>query len=361
MAAAADMTLAGHEVNLFEFPQFKENIEPIKQTGEIRLVGVGRTGLAKLNKVTTDISEAINGLEMIVAVMPAFGHKPLAKICAPHLKDGQIIVLAPGSTLGSLEFLHTLRQENVRSKIKIADVHTLPYAARGANSEVRILLEVKKLWLAAFPASETPEVLTKFKKLYPVSEAGKNVLDVGLNNGNPIAHPGPALLNAGRVEYAMGEFYHYKEGITPHVTNVIQALDQERLSLCRKMGYPAIPTLKRMVLMGYGITETSLYDAFRTSPVFCGDYPIKGPKSLMDRYYVEDTAYGLVTWSSLGKTIGVPTPTIDAVIQLISALHHKNYFTQGDRSLDKFGLANMSIYELNYFLETGGVLGQNQK
>ena len=47
MAAAADMTLAGHEVNLFEFPQFKENIDPIKRTGEIRLVGVGRTGLAK--------------------------------------------------------------------------------------------------------------------------------------------------------------------------------------------------------------------------------------------------------------------------------------------------------------------------
>ena len=40
MAAAADMTLAGHEVNLFEFPQFKENIEPIKQTGGIKLVGV---------------------------------------------------------------------------------------------------------------------------------------------------------------------------------------------------------------------------------------------------------------------------------------------------------------------------------
>jgi opine dehydrogenase len=73
----------------------------------------------------------------------------------------------------------------------------------------------------------------------------------------------------------------------------------------------------------------------------------------MDRYYVEDTAYGLATWSSLGKTIGVPTPMMDAVIHLISALHRKNYLAQGERTLDKFGLENLDIKGLNYYLETG--------
>jgi opine dehydrogenase len=158
------------------------------------------------------------------------------------------VVLNPGSTLGSLEYLQVLKEEGVSANIKIGDVHTLTYAARGSGADVRILLEVKKLWLAAFPATNTPEVLTKFKQLYPLTEAGKNVLDVGLNNGNPIAHPGPALLNAGRVEYSQGEFYHYKEGITPHVANIVQALDDERMALCKKMGYPAIPSVERMYL-----------------------------------------------------------------------------------------------------------------
>ena len=352
-AVAADMTLAGHEVNLFEIPQFKENLEPIKQAGGIKLVGVGRTGFAKLNMITTDISEAIDGLEMIVVVVPAFAHKPLARICAPYLKDGQIIILAPGSTLGSLEFLQTLKKQGVNPQIKIADVHTLPYAARGAGADVRIILEIKKLWLAAFPASDTREVLAKVKSLYPVIEAGKNILDVGLNNGNPIAHPSPALLNVGRVEYSKGEFYLYKEGITPHVADVIQRLDDERISLCRKMRYPAIPTIERLYLMGYGITKSSLYESYTTSPAFCGDYPIKGPKSIMDRYYVEDTAYGLVTWSSLGKTLTVPTPTMDAVIHLISTLHQRDYRTQGERSLESFGLAGMTAKELNEYFVTG--------
>lgn len=352
MAVAADMTLAGHKVRLFEFPQFKENLEPLKAAGGIHLVGVGRTGFAKLEVMTTDIGESINGLKMVIVVVPAFGHRPLAKICAPHLRDGHMIVLSPGSTLGSLEFLNVLKGEGLRLKIKIAEVHTLPYACRGSDAEVRILLEVKKLWLAAFPALDTPDVLAKFKKLYPATEPGKNILDVGLNNGNPVAHPGPALLNAGRIEYAKGEFFHYQEGITPHVAHIVQALDDERLALCRKMEFPAIPTIERMYLTGYGITKSSLYEAFHTSPVFCGDHPIQGPKSVMDRYYVEDTAFGLVTWSSLGKTIGVPTPTIDAVIQLISVLHLKDYFALGERSLERFGLAGLTVQELNRFLET---------
>jgi opine dehydrogenase len=352
-AAAADMTLVGHDVHLFEFSQFKENLQPIKQAGGIDLVGVGRTGFAKPKLITTDIAEALDSVEMIVAVLPAFGHKLLAKVCAHYLKDDQYIVLNPGSTLGSLEFLHVLRQQGVNPKIKIADVHTLTYAARGAGAEVRILLEVKKLWLSAFPAKDTPQVVLKFKQLYPVTEAGKNIMEVGLNNGNPVAHPGPALLNAGRVEFSKGEFYHYQEGITPHVANVIKTIDEERLALCRKMGFPAIPTIERMHLMGYGITKSSLYEAYTTSPVFCGEHPIKGPHSLMDRYYVEDTSYGLVTWSSLGRSIGVPTPTIDAIIHLISTLHHKNYYLQGERTLERFGLAGLTPQELNYFFENG--------
>ena len=65
-ALAADMTLAGHEVTLFEFPKFKANIEPIIKRGGIDLVGVGRNGFAGLHAITTDIEEALHNSEMIV-------------------------------------------------------------------------------------------------------------------------------------------------------------------------------------------------------------------------------------------------------------------------------------------------------
>lgn len=352
-AAAADMTLAGHKVNLYESPQFEENLTAVRQAGGIDLKGCGRTGFARLNIVTSQIEEALAGVEMIVAVVPAFGHRPLAEACAPCLKDGQVVVLNPGSTLGCLEFLQALRKAGSDAAIRIGDVHTLTYAVRASGAEVRILLEVKKLWFSTFPAADTADVLAMFKQLYPATEAGINVMDVGLNNGNPIAHPSPALLNAGRIEYAKGEFYHYKEGITPHVAKVIQAIDNERMALCRKMGFAAMPTTERMFRMGYGVTQSSLYEAYTTSPVFCGEHPIKGPHGIMDRYFVEDTRFGLVTWSSLGRAIGVATPTMDAVIHLISTLHDTDYAAEGQRSLERFGLGGLSVDELNRFFETG--------
>ena len=352
-AVAADLTLAGHTVNLFEFAQFEENIKKARERGGINLVGEGRNGFAKLNTITTDTEEALEGVDMILPVLTAFGHKPTAETCAPHLKDGQIIVLTPGSTLGTLEFHHMLKKRGVTADIRLAEVHTLPYAARGSDTEVRILLAVKRLWLAAFPALHTGEVFEKFRLLYPVTETQKNVLEVGLNNGNPVSHPTAALLNAGRVEYAKGEFYLYLEGITPHVSHVIEAIDDERLSLCRKLGYEEITTVERLFVTGYAITQSSLYEAYHTSPAFCGQFPPKGPDTVMHRYYTEEVTYGLTTWSSLGKMIGVDTPTIDALIVLISRLHRKDYQAQGERSMAALGISGMTVDELNLFLEKG--------
>ncbi len=352
-AAAADLTLAGHTVNLFELAKFAENIRvPLERQG-IDLTGVGRSGFAKLNRITTNIEDALDDVEMILPILTAFGQKPTAELCAPHLVDGQTVVLTPGSTLGSLEFHNVLKRRGLKGHIRIAEVHTLPYAARGSDAAVRILLEVKRLWLAAFPAKHTDEVLEKYRCLYSATESQRNILEVSLNNGNPVTHPTPALLNAGRVEYSEGEFYLYDEGITPHVVNVIEAVDEERLSLCRKLGYQEIPTLDRLYLTGYSVTRSSLYEAYHTSPVFCGESPPKGPDSVMHRYYTEEVAYGLVTWSSLGDMIGVETPTIDAMILLISRLHKADYRAAGERSMRALGISGMTVEELNTFLETG--------
>jgi opine dehydrogenase len=352
-ATAADLTLAGHKVTLFEFQQFEENIKPIKENGGINLVGEERNGFARLNKITTDVQEALEGSEIILSVLPAFGNKTCAQVCAPYLTDEQMIVLTPGSTLGSLEFHNTLKENGVKANIKIAETSTLPYAARASVAEVRIILQLKKLWLAAFPAKNTKEILKKFKILYPVTESMRNILEVGLNNGNITAHPGPALLNAGRVEYSKGEFYMYPEGITPHVINVMQAVDDERLALCRKLGYDEIPALERLYITGYSVTKSSLYDAYHTSPTFCGKFAAKGPHNLFDRYYTEETAYALVTLSSLGDLIGVEVPTIKSIITVMSKLLQIDYFSKGERNVEKLGLSQMTIERINHYLDTG--------
>ena len=48
-------------------------------------------------------------------------------------------------------------------------------------------------------------------------------------------HPGPTLLNVGRIDYA-GEFALYKEGITKHTVRLLHAIELERLNLGRRLG-----------------------------------------------------------------------------------------------------------------------------
>ena len=57
---AADLSLAGYEVNLFELPEFEKNIKEILELGGIEIGGGARTGIARFNKVTTKIKEAID-------------------------------------------------------------------------------------------------------------------------------------------------------------------------------------------------------------------------------------------------------------------------------------------------------------
>src|SRR5439155_284330 len=60
----------------------------------------GRHGTARLERATTDLGEAVEGAEILIAPLPATGHEDLAKRLAPCLTDRQIVLLTPG-TLGS--------------------------------------------------------------------------------------------------------------------------------------------------------------------------------------------------------------------------------------------------------------------
>jgi hypothetical protein len=52
---------------------------------------------------------------------------------------------------------------------------------------------------------------------------------------NLIAHPAATLLNVGRIEYS-GPFRLWREGVTPSVAKLIEAVDKERLSVMKALG-----------------------------------------------------------------------------------------------------------------------------
>ncbi len=351
---AADFSLAGYKVNLYEFPEFSSKIATIKEKGEIEIKSKTRQGLARLNLVTTNIDEAVEGADIILVVTVSNGHKKVAELMAPFIKKEQLIVLVPGSTGGALEFSKVLREKGFTEEIKIAETNTLPYATRiiGPNS-VMVKHLLKWILFACFPAKYTNDTLSVFQELFPAAVAANDVLETSLNNGNPVTHSAATILNAGRIEHSKGEFYLYKEAITPSVSRVIEAVDNERLSLCRALGYPEYSSLYRLYKSGYSKTNASLYEAYTTSDVFCGEWSSKGPSSLTARYITEDVGYGMVFWISLAKMLKVEVPTMKAILLMSSLLNNTDYETLCTRTMEKLGLAGLNAEEIKDYLKSG--------
>jgi opine dehydrogenase len=360
-AVAANLSLAGFKVNFFELPQFAESFEKVLRTKEIQIQGISIDGVAKLNLATTDIQQAIKDAEVIFVITPAFGHKAMAEISAPFVQDGQIIVLMPGSG-GSLEFINIFKQKKVKREITFAESCTLPYGARlKGPGHVSVLINAMILPTGVFPSKKTEEVIPKLKQFYPMIIPAKDVLEAAINNPNPIVHPVATLLSATRIEHSKGEFYLYAEGMTPAVARAYESLNQERLSICKALGYKLHHwdnlEFKNFNLgeteeeCRYRILNTSMDAAFGKDGIYAG-IKMKGPEHLKDRYVTEDVPYGMVLLSTLGDLLGVPTPTHDAVIQLASVINRTDYWKTG-RGMKQLGLSTLDKKGLKKFLLEG--------
>lgn len=360
-AVAANLSLAGFKVNFFELPQFADSFEKVLRTKEIQIQGISIDGVAKLNLATTDIQQAIKDAEVVFVITPAFGHKAMAEVCAPFVQDGQIIVLMPGSG-GSLEFVNIFKQRKVKREVTFAESCTLPYGARlKGPGHVSVLINAVILPTGIFPSKKTGEVIPKLKPFYPMITPAKDVLEAAINNPNPIVHPVATLLSATRIEHSKGEFYLYTEGMTPAVARAYESLNQERLSICKVLGYK-LHHWDNLEFKNYNLGETeeecryrilntSMDAAFGKDGIYAG-IKMKGPEHLKDRFVTEDVPYGMVLLSTLGDLLGVPTPTHDAVIQLASVINRTDYWKTG-RGMKQLGLSQFDKKGLKKFLLEG--------
>lgn len=352
-AIAADLSLAGIAVKMWEHPKFSETFQKTLEFGKIKIDGAGRQGIADVAEVTMDLKKAIEGVDLIMVVMPAFGHEEVARLCAPLVQENQTIILIPGSG-GSFIFLKIFKEMNVNKNITLCETSTLPYATRLIGpAHVRILIRARLVPLGVLPAQETSKVVEKLKSMYPQTIAAKNVIEAAINNPNPIVHSAGSLLNAGRIEYSGGEFFFYKEGLTKAVGNLIMAMDEERTSISKALDLEIYNTGE---VLSDSFLSTSMDVLFGSgSPPRLELEPAgkqRSPSSLKDRFITEDVPFGLVFMASLGKLIGVHVPVMEAVIRLFSIVNNTNYLNTG-RNMERLGISNLTKQALVRLLEKG--------
>ncbi|MGQ9599160.1 MAG: NAD/NADP octopine/nopaline dehydrogenase family protein [Anaerolineae bacterium] len=348
-AMAAHLALMGYPVTLYN--RTDANVDPIRKRHGIELESFegGPHGFGRLALVTSDMAEALAEAEIVMMVVPSSAHADIARLAAPHLRDGQIVVLHPGRTLGAIEFRHVLERQGCRAEVTIAEAETLIYASRSDGpAQVRIFSIKEAIPLAALPATRTAHVLKALEPAYPQYIDGGNVLQTGLNNMGAIFHPALALLNAGRIEDTDGEFQFYIEGVTPSVARVLEVLDRERVTVAAALGIRARTALE-WLKMAYNASGANLYEAIHNQ---VGYYEIMAPRSLNHRYITEDVPMSLVPIAALGQRYGVSVRGMDSIIRLACIIHQTDYWRRG-RTLDKLGIDQMSVSELARYVNEG--------
>jgi len=347
-AMAAHMALMGKEVTLYN--RTYANIEVIAERGGIDLDNPGGLdGFGRLAKVTDNMEVALDGADLIMVVVPSSAHHDIAQAMAPYLQDDQIVLLHPGRTCGAIEFDQTLRQSGCTAKPIIAEAETFIFASRSEGpSQARIFRIKESVPLAALPATANQKVLEAVHTVYPQYISGGNVLKTGLNNMGAVFHPTIALLNAGWIETTHGDFQFYIDGVSPSVARLLEAVDRERCTVASSLGIRARTGLEWLA-MAYDARGTDLFEAIHNQT---GYYGIKAPATLQHRYIFEEVPMSLVPIAALGQRYGVSVRAIDAIIRLACIVHNTDYWRKG-RTLDRLGIADLSVEELTKYVETG--------
>jgi len=342
-AIAADMALAGHECRLFEFKEYADNIKAVCEQGGIHTTGIARTGFAKLAAATMDMTEAVKGSEVIMVATQSLTHERVAKELAPILENGQVVILWPGSG-GTLVMRKIWDEMGMDKRVILAEAVTFPYCCRALNGPGTVNIhrvDGPNMLFAALPACDTAAAIKALEGTYAnVVKPARSILEPAFYNVNIIVHPVGALLNMGRIEFSKGEFYMYKEGITPSVKKVIYSMDQERSNLFRALGYKP-----------YTYDEV-FADSFNMPVAEFAKTSSKGPFSMQDRYVTEDIPMGATLTVSIARKAGISTPTYDCMIHLASVVNETNYYSIG-RNLENLGLADLSLIQLEKYLQSG--------
>jgi opine dehydrogenase len=336
-AAIADLSEQGHEVR-----HWRRDAAALRP--EINLKDAAGNRAIRIARACADMGEAVRGAELVFMPDPAFTQLDNARRLAPHLGEGQVVFLAPG-TFGA----YVLRKAT-GARCAVAETGTLPWLTRKHGPDtVAITARATRLPTGVFPARAQDDAFAVLKRVFPAVEPVEDALSAALMNAGPVIHPPLIFMNAGPLEHFERWDIH-KEGTQPSIRRVTDALDAERIDA-------------RMAL-GYAAPHFPLADHYRED----GDEWMYGRRvhaKLTDsgdwkerivlaehRYMREDVELGLAFLASVCRYAGVPCPVAEGLLALGSAVLGRD-LRKGERTLDALGLAGLSREALQRLLREG--------
>ncbi len=343
-AAAADLSEAGHEVRLWR--RDAAALGPLVDAGSIVLKdGDGRREVA-IALATADIGAALRGAQLIVIPSPAIAQADIAAAMAPHLVDGQVVFLPPG-TFGSYVMARLVRDAGNNADVAWAETGTLPYLARKhGEREVNVTIRAIRLPTGVYPARKLDHAIAVIREAYPSVHACGDALSGALMNAGPIIHPPLMVMNAAPLQHFERWDIH-NEGTQPAVRAVTDRLDHERIAVREALGYGA----PHYPLADHYDNDKWMYGDAHKKLVKSGDWR-ENIDLHRHRYITEDTELGLAFLASVARWAEVDAPIAHGLLAVVGGFLGRD-LRRGARTFEALGLAGLSRASLLQRLHDG--------
>ena len=301
--------------------------------------------------ITKDPAVAMEGVDGIFFVVPAFAHQQYFDTIAPYIKPNTVIVGMPGQAGFEFQALSSLKDH--ASQCAIISLESLPWACRILDFARKVQVLGYKETLAGSliagkgnyklpPLALTQRVLGS----KPVLKQTQNYIAVNLM-AKSIIHP-PLMY---------GRWSEWDGKPLQEAPLFYQGINDKEAALLSKVSDEIIDTAKEIhrqrpdldmsdvihIFDWYKIyyrdqitDHSSLKSCMATNKAYNGlIYPMKKTESglvpdFTYRYTSEDIPFGLVVMKGIAECAGVKTPTMDTIIQWAQSKLGKEYIVGGE-------------------------------
>ncbi len=318
VAMAGHLTTLNQQFRLYD--RNKEKVEKIKKEGII-LRGVLEVKTSV--EITNDIEAAIEGVDYIMIMTTANGHREIGEQLAKYVTDNQVILIFNGNW-GAVEIKEELKKAG-KDKTVVAETGAQIYISDYIEQGQAELMTIKNaIDIASIPSNAVGRIKEELKEIYPQFNTVSNVLETSINNSNPTYHLPIVLFNAARID-AKQPFKFYGEGASEKVVRYTEKIDEERLKICENLGIKGVRALD-IINSFWDIKYDNIYDTMHLNPVYNKGY---APLTFEHRYLSEDLPYGIGSLVKLAHKYDVEVPHLENLVTSLSLFLDKNFLEIG--------------------------------
>lgn len=318
---------------------------------DLHSTGAVTASAHRLRTISADPAQVIPNADIVMIVVPAFGHAAVLRRIRPYVSDTQTIGCLP--TRGGFEFEAAQLVPGARGMRRaIFGLQTLPWSTRVViPGEVVNIGAVKaEVVLAALPTRKTADIAARVSEILGTHIVpAEGFLSLTLGNPGQFIHAG---LMYGHFRSWRGEEYA-EDGIpmlyaqaTDEMGAIVERLSDDARSVARALelqsggalnlqGVVAVHEWLRASYSHVTGDTSTVATCFRTGPIQARKAPMieirpgKFVPNFEYRYLSEDVPFGLVITRALAEIANVETPTIDEVVSWAQSVMNKRYLVDG--------------------------------